>query len=429
MEKRIKIGLAALILVVFFIPLKRNVLHFIKEQPLFGSYKTHEEPNLSIKGWLEGSFQKDYNNYFNASFGFRNTLVRIYNQTQYSFFNKTSAKDVQIGRDNYLFEGGYIRDYMGYNFIGEEKITERLQKLKTIQEKLKQDNISLIVAFAPGKASYYPEYFPIKYDTSKKTMSNYLCYAQKCKELELDYIDFNFLFMTHKSQSDLPIFPKGGVHWGEYGVVVSLDSLSRYLERERGISMPILEMDEPVYYDTLKRTDRDISDAMNLLIELDYYKMPTPVVRFKQQKNQTKPSLLIVGDSYGYGLTNSLIIKKLFNNVEFWYYNKEIKSGKKNHGTKIDDVNVRNELDRFDVVLLLSTETNLYKFDFGFAESYYRGDEEKREDEIQRIITDIKTDTTWYTQIKRQAKERGASTNETLRKNAIFVISNRKKIK
>ena len=429
MEKAIKIGLATLILVVFFIPLKRNVLHFIKERPLFGSYKTHKEPKLSLKGWLEGSFQKDYSTFFNADFGFRNTLVRTYNQTQYSLYNKTTAKDVQIGKENYLFEGGYIRDYMGYNFIGEERITERLQKLKTIQEELKQENISFIVAFAPGKASYYPEYFPANYEPTKKTLSNYLCYTQTCKELDLDYIDYNALFMKHKIESDLQIFPKGGVHWGEYGVVVSLDSLSRYLERERGISMPMLEMEDPVYYDTLKGTDRDISDAMNLLFEWDFYKMPTPQYTVKYRKNDIKPRLLIIGDSYGYGLTNSPLINELYSSVEFWYYNREIKSGKENHGTKIDDINVRNQMNRFDVILLLSTETNLYKFDFGFAESYYQGDEEQREKEIQRLITRIKKDTTWFTQLKEQAKERGFSINESLRKNAIFVISNRKRIK
>jgi hypothetical protein len=424
-----KIGFLAIILLTLFVPLKRNVLFFIKERPLFGSYEFSEEPTFSLNDWFSGGFQEKYSNYFNSSFGFRNSLVRIFNQTQYSLFKKTSAKDTQIGRENYLFEGGYIRDYMGYNFIGEDKITAQLQKIKVIQEELKQDSISLFVAFAPGKASYFPGYFPSKYDTEKKTISNYLYYTQKCKELDLNYIDFNSMFMKHKTQSDVPIFPKGGIHWGEYAVAVSLDSLSRYLEEKRKINIPRLEMVAPIYYDTLRKEDRDISDAMNLLIELDYYKMPTPQYKVKQEENDVKPRLLIVGDSYGYGLTNSPIIHEQYSNVEFWYYNKEIKSGKKNHGILIEDIIVKNEVKRFDVILLLSTETNLYKFDFGFSESYRKSPESELENKIKKVIRNIKKNKEWLEEVKNQGKENNMTVDESLRKNAIFVIENRKQTK
>ena len=46
MEKRTKIGLAIFLLVILFIPLKRNVFSFIKEKPLNGKYKLVEEPEL-----------------------------------------------------------------------------------------------------------------------------------------------------------------------------------------------------------------------------------------------------------------------------------------------------------------------------------------------------------------------------------------------
>jgi len=395
-----------------------------KTSSLKGSF---EVPIKPIKlSWIKGDHQESFTNYFKYNLGFRDVLVRSYNQLQYSFYNKTSAKDVQIGKDNYLYEGGYIRDYMGINFIGETEITARLKKIKTIQEELEQDSITLIMAFAPGKASYFPEYFPARYDTSKKTLSNYLCYSQKCEELKLNYVDFNSFFMEHKTRSNEPIFPKGGIHWGEYGVAIFLDSLSKYVEQKREISLPSFKIDKIVYHDELNESDRDISDAMNLLIEPEYYKMPTPKIKFYHHKKEVKPRLLIIGDSYGYGITNSPIVKEQYSNVEFWYYNKEIKSGKSNHGTKISDIIVKDEIRRFDVVVLLSTETNLYKFDFDFAKSYYEVPENREEKEIQRVITNIKNNTEWYNQIKEQSKEKGNSLDESLRKNAIFVIKNRK---
>jgi SGNH hydrolase-like domain, acetyltransferase AlgX len=429
MKKKVKIGLTIVLLGVLFIPLKRDIFNFIEERPLAGSYSQINEPIFSLDGWFSSSFQEEYEIYFNTNFGFRSSFVRLHNQIQYSLFNKTAAKDVEIGKDNYLFEGGYIRDYMGYSFIGKDKIVERLKKIQKIQEELKKDSINLFIAFAPGKASYYPEYFPIEYDTSKRTLSNYLCYIQKCDELKIDYIDFNSFFIKHKTKSKDPLFPKGGIHWGEYGVALSLDTLSRYIEKKRKVKMPVFEIEDVVYYDTLQKPDEDISDAMNLIIDLDFYKMPTPKYIFKKNKDVVKPRLLIIGDSYGYGFTNSPITSKLFSTIEYWYYNVEIKSSDENREKKVADIIVKEELHKFDVIILLSSESNLLHFDFNFANSYENGDDFQIENEIQKVITNIKKSQLWYGKVKTQAKEMNITIDKSLRENAIFVIEKRKEPK
>ena len=166
------------------------------------------------------------------------------------------------------------------------------------------------------------------------------------------------------------MFPKGGIHWGELGVALAFDSITKYIEQKRSINIPDFDFSKIEYPDNLLKSDRDISDAMNLFFEYNYYKMPKPYYIFKDTIDTEKPKLLIIGDSYGYGLTNSVLMNKLFSNTEFWYYNKEIKPNRKNHSSKVEDINVKKELRKFDVVLLLSTETNLFKFDFEFTDSY-----------------------------------------------------------
>lgn len=373
MGKRTKIGLATFLLLILFIPLKRNVFSFIKEKPLNGNYELVEKPEVGISEWFKGDYQGEFNNYFENNFGFRNFFVRVNNQIKYNLFKTTTAKDVEIGKENYLYEGGYIRDYMGYNFIGKDKIVKKIKEIKKIQDELKKEGINLITAFAPGKASYYPEFFPTRYDTTKKTLSNYLCYTQKAKELGLDYIDFNAMFMTKKMKSGIPLFPKGGIHWGEYAAGIALDSLSKYIEKKRNIKMVDVKLKDIVYYDTLQHSDLDISRLMNLLVEPDFYKMPAPIWKVKKGKNNVKPKLLIIGDSYGYGLIDSPITNELFSKVEYWYYNKIVVEERELKGSEIKNLNVVEEIKKFDVVLLLSSETNLFKFDFGFTESYKNG--------------------------------------------------------
>ena len=371
MKKQIKIWLLLLMLGALFVPVLQFFFSFSKEKPLQGSFELSPKPNsITITNWLNGKYQEEYTNYFDAHIGFRATLVRIYNQIQFSIFNKTTAKDVRIGKENYLFEGGYIRDYMGYSFIGENEIAEKIGRLKEIQNKLKKDSINLIVVFAPGKASYFPEFFPSQYDTAKRTLSNYLCYVKNCEDLDVDFIDFNAYFINHKKNNKHPLFPKGGIHWGELGISLVFDSLTKYIEQKRNINIPDFDLVKLEYPASLLKEDKDISDAMNLFFEYKYFKMPKPYFVFKDRIGTKEPKLLIIGDSFGYGLTNSKLLGKLFSNTEFWYYNKEIKPRRKNQSSNVEDLNVKEELKKFDVVLLLSTETNLYKFDFGFSNSY-----------------------------------------------------------
>ena len=92
---------------------------------------------------------------------------------------------------------------------------------------------------------------------------------------------------------------------------------------------------------------------------------------------------------------------------------------------------VKDELKKFDYVILLSTETNLYKFDFGFADSYFMTSEVKeehdKEQEILGVINNIKNNSDWLESVKKNAEEKNITLDESLRRNAIFVINNRTK--
>lgn len=359
-----------LILAFLFVPFFQNKFKLFEEIKLNGSFNLAQKP--TNQKWINGDYQKTFDTYYNDHLGFRNFFVRLNNQIQYSVFFKGSGKDVEVGKKGYLYEGGYIRDYMGYNFVGNEKITTKAKEIKIIQEALKHEGVNLIVGFAPGKASYFPEYFPLKYDSSIRTTSNFQAYIKAYEELNVDYIDFNTYFVEYKKKSQHPIFPKGGIHWGELGVALALDSLSKHIEFKRKINMPDFYISQIEYPEKLDIPDRDISDGMNLLFEYPYYKMPKPSFKFIDSKNTIKPKLLIIGDSFGYGILNSPLLKYLFSSTEYWYYNREIHPRRKEHSNKVEDVDVKNEFKKYDVVLLLSSEVSLYKFDYGFSDSYYR---------------------------------------------------------
>ena len=101
---------------------------------------------------------------------------------------------------------------------------------------------------------------------------------------------------------------------------------------------------------------------MNLLFEYDNIKMSYSKYIFEKSKIEKKLNVLIVGDSYGYNILNTGITNEIFNKTEFWYYNKGISPKRKNHSNKVKDLKILDEIGKFDVIIVLSTETNLFKF-------------------------------------------------------------------
>lgn len=407
---RLKNILFVLIVVVFTIPLIQHYFKILKEPPLKGVYK--KAPKPLNKEWLNTSYQEAYEKYYNDTVGFKSLFVRQYNQIQYSLFNKTAAKDVEIGKENYLFEGGYIRDYMGYNFVGKEKIKNKIGELKIIQEKLKEDSILFLLVLAPGKASFYPEYFPERYDTNKRKISNYQYYSFECRKQQLNLIDMNKVFVQLKEKTKHKLYPKGGIHWGEYGVAVAFDTLTKYIEKQKQINMLGFDYNNVVYEKKIRKKDKDLSELMNLYFEFDAYPMPKPDYSFKHKNDEAKPNLLIIGDSYGSRLIETNLIDSLFNNYQLWYYNRGIEPSRQNSTNQVKDLIVKDEIAKYDVVVLLTTEANLYKFDFGFVEGYYR-DQVFRKD-YNYYLKRIAEDKEWNSNIIRKAKETNVSYKELL---------------
>ena len=134
----IKNGLFLLILLVLFLPMLHTKFKLFSIQPLKGDVQAVSDPYISKERWLSGEYQKEQDAYVKDSFGMRELLVRVYNQWNYSLYNKANAAGVIIGREGYLYEENYIKAALGLDFIGEENIRGQVQKLRTIADSLKK---------------------------------------------------------------------------------------------------------------------------------------------------------------------------------------------------------------------------------------------------------------------------------------------------
>ena len=368
MWKRI---LFTVVLVFLLLPLIQQNLNIVHVKELHKVSNDEVKPIFSLKKYFDGTFQQKKEKYFNENFGFRDFCVRLNNQIAYSLFKEARANDVIVGKEDYLFEEKYIRTYLGRDFIGEKAIREKVRKLKMVQDTLAKKNIELFVVLAPGKGMFYPEYIPDLYFKEEPTISNYQQYVREFKESGINFVDFNKWFIEMKDTTSYPLFPKAGIHWSRYGEVLVADSISNYIASLGNLNMPEIVKGKIELTNELKGEDNDIEKGMNLLFKVPNFKMAYPSFKIIRDENLNYPKVLTIGDSFYYDMYRLGFSDELFNNGEFWYYNKKIYHNNPNTPKSVAEINVPNEIEKNNAIMIMVTDANLGGFAFGFIDNLY----------------------------------------------------------
>jgi hypothetical protein len=163
----IKKSIFLLLLTLLIASFLQSSFELVKLKPLKGAIVKPEKKTFYIEEWFSGAYQEYEEKYLNETFGLRNFFIRINNQLEFILFNNAKANGVIIGKENYLYEENYIKAYNGTDFIGYDSIYQRMQRIKYIQDTLAKLNKNIIIIFAAGKGSFYPEYFPDQYNIPK----------------------------------------------------------------------------------------------------------------------------------------------------------------------------------------------------------------------------------------------------------------------
>ena len=430
-DKSIKIrslllGVALLLLIVPYFQSKFNVVNLTH---LKGAISEGENSYFSFSDWFSGSYQEREEAYLNETFGFRSFFIRLNNQLAFSFFNKAKANGVVVGKENYLFEENYIKAYYGTDYMGRDSIARRMNRLKYVQDTLARLDKNLILVFAAGKGSFYPEYFPEKYKT-EKGVTNYETHLELAQQMGITHIDFNSYFVNNKGKSKYPLYPQYGIHWSYYGMYLAADSMIRYMEQARDIDIPELYWKETVFAQP-KEDDYDIADGLNILRRLKSFDMAYAPIQIQSDPEKTKPSVVVIADSYYWGMFN-VGISNAFAESHFWYYNKQIYPDSYLAPLETSQVSLQEEIDRHDLFIVMATEATLPDLGWGFIENAYdhfkgiKRPSDHSDPEFQKKVNDlrnyIKTDKEWMKHIEQKAAENQVSVDSMITLDAIWQV-------
>jgi hypothetical protein len=416
MEKhgaKIKKLLLGGILVVLLLPMIQQHVHYFESEPLKGHQVPAEQAWFSIDGWYNGWYQEGYEKWHSENIGFRNDLVRLHNQIEYSAFRNVSVKEVVVGKENYLYEENYLKAYTGKDYVGKTQIAITVERIKGLQDSLEKKGITLVICLAAGKASFFPEYIPDSYGPASDS-TNYKVYSAMLKQKNVNLIDCNAWFMSMKGKTEFPLYPRTGIHWSRYGSLLVVDSLISWVEHKRNVDMPNVIWESTVLSDSLQSPDDDIGSAMNLIWPLKHYAMGYPVYHFEDTVGKAKVKMMTLSDSFFWSMFDIGLAPGSFEEISFYYYNQEVHHTNGLPMSMANTLQGIDDVERSDVVMIMATEATLFGLGWGFIDDAFNHfvlhrAVDTKDALIQKYESLIRMDETWMQNTQLKARENGIS--------------------
>ena len=420
--------LFTIMMVLLFLPMLQQHLLHIPLKPLYGVTIETEKPSFELESYRSGDYAKQEEAYVGEHFGFREPVIRLYNQYLWDFYKKTYAHDVVAGKRGWLYTTESVSDYYGTELLrwqpsvkeAKHNFDREIRYMNRVRAILKENDVELLAFIAPEKSFLYPEYLP---DSERDTTTFNACdyFLEKFKATGFPCIDMTGWFQQMKDTVSYPLIPQTGGHW-VFPAVYAADSLFRFMGDLKGIELPKLKIGE-LHESDNHGADNDLEQLLNLSLPIRKRQgySPTAEVRVECEPNSVKPKVLFVGNSFMWGITNQVPMREVFDNVEFWYYFSTAYTGDPlTPSGNVVNLNLLEKLLDFDYIVWFTTGNQLNKGTNGFANSAILtlGVDDSIRKEYISFISDT---------LHRDAINR-VSTDTILRQEAIAILHNHPEI-
>lgn len=427
---KIMLGLVLSFLLFLFIQSETN---FIKIPALKGNIIYTRDTNLTVETWFDGSYAQTKEKYLNENFGCRNFFVRLRNQFQYSAYKKSNVYEVTFGKNGYLFEAKYLREYNGYTYYGDNKLKQKIAMIKQVQDSLAARGIYLLVVLAPNKADYHSEFIPSPYNVPAP-ITNSSVFIREIENKKVNFINFNQWFLQLKNKTKFPLYPQTGTHWSNYGAHLAFDSLLHYMEVKSSKKLNRFSINKVELSSQIQYPDADAEESLNLLQNIEHFDLAYPNIKWNNSAINFKPNVMAIGDSYWLNFFYAQLHKPCFNEYDFWYYNREIKKDNQiMRGPSPLVADFKKAIANKNFIIIEATSPNLLDIGWGFIETLHfmfakqnastAEINKLREKEIDIIYykKQIKSNKIWLQKIKKEAIEKNEKLDDWIYANALYL--------
>jgi len=294
------------------------------EDKLTGVVIRQDSPALSLKHFVDGSFQKDFAKWFQEHFGLREALIRFNNQIYFSLFAKSYQYDgtILIGKGRQLYEKPYVDDFTNVQPpIAMASHRKMVAKLREVQDLFAKRGIQFIVFITPSKAFSCPEGIPDVLIRRKSGMTTYEAVMPLMADAGINLVDGQRIVLDQKKKNgQYPIFPPGGTHWTYLSAYFATADLMTEIEQLSGKDLPTLSVANITVKERMHHVDRDLAELLNLAQDPPLYVAYDTT--FEVQPSTFKPSLRVslIGGSFAFHPWMIFRNKNMFKSLNYYNY-------------------------------------------------------------------------------------------------------------
>lgn len=294
---------------------------WVQNRTISGIESGRDKIAPTIKTLLNGKLMNYISGNFDATFPFREVLVRATNEVRLRILGELpGASPVVAGLDHNIFGADYLQEYYLVR-PDPGRIRALAPRLKELQDICKSRRIAFAVVITPSKASIYPEDAPPVwtrfYDPRPRA---YDLLVEALGRNSVDFVDGHQITLRAKApgMSPAPVFPKGGIHWSQHAAQLTAEALLEKLREQNANLRPMAPYTVKKYVDPIGQ-DADIYSLANLMSPPRY---ACSAVEFHPHKRDDfGSSLVFVGGSFTTSLGELLSASKCFSEtVQFFYY-------------------------------------------------------------------------------------------------------------
>ncbi|QJD77883.1 alginate O-acetyltransferase AlgX-related protein [Spirosoma rhododendri] len=270
------------------------------------------------------TFVRDYEQYFNENFGWRNALFYAYSRWKLNILGQSPLPEkVVIGKNGWFYPGNYfagiVDQHRGISPLQPQELRAINNRLTYYQKQLARQGTKLYVMVVPDSYTMYPEYLPddIRRADSLSNLDRLSTYLKKKSAVPL--IDIRPALGVAKKER--PIYCQTDTHWNDFGSLIG--SLAM-VDRLR-LDFPQLTDPCPTDYRISPKpgVGGDLTTMMALhsayrdsisyaitptagLVARQTMNIPNPEMNLPSSRfvgpSPAMPRLLFIGDSFSYSM-------------------------------------------------------------------------------------------------------------------------------
>ena len=257
---------------------------------------------------------------FDFHFAGREALIRAIDEFDVRVFRAAPPGLLIGGWPLSIIERPYAAEYC-LQRVDREKIRPLVDDLRKMQDFCVARGIAFALVITPSKASIYPENLPAAWQRRyRRAPRAYDQLIRLLREENVRFVDGHRLALGLKADSPVPVFPAGGVHWGDQAALATTNELLELLASQGAGVSPLRDYTSRIS-DEAQGQDADMMGLINVMFPWRYPVMQITVAPTAPARAM-HPNLVWVGGSFVWKMLLMMGASSQFSELDFYNYYK-----------------------------------------------------------------------------------------------------------